>query len=279
MGLATSATILMSVLSTSRRIDISDISILGTGWLGLPLAKHLVAKGHSIKASARKRKRFSMLSSFKIQPYEVVLDTNVVYCQEFLDSKILIINIPSKNIVGFKDLVIAIEQSSIKKVLFVSSTSVYPELNRTIFEGDGLEDEDHLLRQTEKLFLNSTIFDTTIVRFGGLIGYERHPGFFFEKGKKINNPRSKVNLIHRDDCINIITKIIDLSIWGEVFNCCADTHPTKLDFYSQAARQVDNRVEVAADKNSLNYKIISNYKIKQMIDYEFKYSDLMAMTF
>jgi len=44
----------------------------------------------------------------------------------------LIINITSKNIPGFKQLITEIEKSEIEKVLFVSSTSVYDNLNQTI---------------------------------------------------------------------------------------------------------------------------------------------------
>ncbi len=67
---------------------------------------------------------------------------------------------------------------------------------------------------------------TTIVRFGGVIGYNRNSGKFFSKGSPVHNPDSNVNFIHRDDCIEIISQLVEQEVWGEVFNCCADTHPT-----------------------------------------------------
>ena len=55
---------------------------------------------------------------------------------DFLHAAILIINIPSKNISGFRRLVDEIEASEIDNVLFVSSTSVYKNVAKTITESD-----------------------------------------------------------------------------------------------------------------------------------------------
>lgn len=153
---------------------------------------------------------------------------------EFLNSDILIINITSKNLSGFRDLIKQIEISSIQKVLFISSTSVYQNLNREVSEDEQAEDRESPLWQIEQQFQASGRFQTTIIRFSGLVDSRRHPGRFFLNGRRIPQADAPVNLIHLQDCLGIIEAVIHQQAWGEVFNGCADTHPTKREFYSYA---------------------------------------------
>jgi len=220
-----------------------------------------------------------VLASAHTLPFILDIGELPANIQDFLRSTVLIVNIPSKDIEGFEKLVTEIERSEIERVLFVSSTSVYENTNTTITEADGAESMHHPLMTIENLFRDSDKFATTIVRFGGLIGYSRHPGRFFRGGKIVGNPDSGVNLIHRDDCVNIIDQIVARETWGEVFNCCADSHPTKREFYSQAARMLGAPAPVFAESDENACKIISNEKIKRVLDYSFLYPDLMAIRF
>lgn len=102
---------------------------------------------------------------------------------------------------------------------------------------------------------------------------------FFSKGGLVSNPDSNVNLTHRDDCIEIINQIVEQKAWGEVFNCCADTHPTKREFYTQAAKSMGLPVPGFEDSGPASFKIISNQKVKQHLNYNFLHSDLMNIKF
>lgn len=65
--------------------------------------------------------------------------------------------------------------------MFISSTSVYGNLNREITEEDETFPETEsgkALVKVEKLLRNEKEINITILRFGGLIGYERNPGNF-----------------------------------------------------------------------------------------------------
>ena len=99
--------------------------------------------------------------------------------QSFLKAKLLVISIPSKNIEDFEYLISEIEKSTIKKIIFISSTSVYP-LNNSITTEDS-PIHKNALSQIEQLFRVNANFKTTIIRFGGLIGFDRKPGRFFQK--------------------------------------------------------------------------------------------------
>ncbi|MES0490827.1 MAG: hypothetical protein ABUK01_12600 [Leptospirales bacterium] len=235
--------------------------------------------GHIVKASTTSTNRLPKLTSIKAEPFLLDIEKLPENIQTFLHADILIVNIPSKNPEAFRGLLKEIEKSEIESVLFVSSTSVYENKNKTISESDGEESTTSPLFTIENVFRNCDKIKTTIVRFGGLIGYNRNPGMFFSKGKLIRNPDSNVNLIHRDDCIKILAQIVEQEVWDEVFNCCADTHPTKREFYTQAAASTGNSVPEFAVSDTKSFKIISNHKVKQVLNYEFLEPDLMKIKF
>ncbi len=235
--------------------------------------------GAHVKASTTSKNRFPELACSKIEPFILNVGCLPNNLHDFLRSKILIINIPSKNVEGFSILVSEIANSAIEKVLLVSSTSVYKNANKTHYEADDEELSPSPLLKIENLFRKNTSFKTTIVRFGGLIGYKRNPGRFFDKGKFVANPEAYVNLIHRDDCIQIISQVIAQDIWGEVFNCCADSHPTKREFYTQAAKKIGAPTPDFENSGVKSFKIISNQKVKRTLNYEFLHPDLMEIQF
>lgn len=217
--------------------------------------------------------------SINAEPFIIDVKTLPNNIQDFLQTNVLIINIPSKDLEAFNNLAREIEKSEVEKVLFVSSTSVYENNNTTVSESDGQESSLSPLLTIENLFRNIGKIKTTVVRFGGLIGYSRNPGKFFRKGRLVHDPDSNVNLIHRDDCIEIISRIVEQKTWGEVFNCCADTHPTKREFYTHAAKSTGFPAPEFVNSDSSSYKIISNQKVKQILNYTFLHPDLMKIEF
>jgi nucleoside-diphosphate-sugar epimerase len=254
-----------------------SISILGSGWLGFPLAQQLISQGHSVKISTTSERRLPEFFPLKAEPFIINIDSLQDNIQNFLNSKILIINIPSKNIESFAKLLTDIEVSEVEEVIFVSSTSVYDYNNRTILESDGVESVSNTLFEIENLFRNSQKIKATILRFSGLLGYNRNPGRFFTKGSIVSNPDANVNFIHRDDCIEIITHIILQEVWNETFNCCADTHPTKREFYTQASKSIGLPAPSFDESSSNAFKIISNAKVKAHLNYTFLHPDLMKI--
>jgi len=163
--------------------------------------------------------------------------------------------------------------------LFVSSTSVYKNLNGEVIEDEQAEQLTSPLYQIEQLFRQNKSFNTTILRLSGLIGYSRHPGRFFRPGKSIEQADTPVNLIHRDDCIGIIQTIIEKQAWGEVFNGCADSHPSKREFYTYARRLLGLPAPECAAETTPAYKIVSNAKVKEKLAYQFIHPDLMQIKF
>lgn len=250
------------------------LSILGCGWLGTALASELISKGYTVKGSTTSKEKLTELKSIRVDPYLVDLSQRAINISKFLTSDILIIAIPSKSLVNFKHLKGQIEESEIKKIIFISSTSVYPNINGIATEETSIIKSP--LTEIESLFKSNKLFSCTILRFGGLFGYNRKPGNFI-KDDKINNPEGFVNLIHRDDCIGIIKKIIDTNTWNEVLNACADTHPKRSAFYQKEMKKLGKLAPILNLESLNEYKIVSNKKLKNLLDYTFKYANLMAL--
>jgi nucleoside-diphosphate-sugar epimerase len=252
------------------------ISVLGCGWLGMPLAFAFVRQGYSVKGSDTSGKKSDQLREGGVLPYFIHLNKAKNEISGFLESEVLILCVTSKNVDDFKNLIHQIEKSPVKKVLFVSSTSVYPTTNGIVTETSTVTDS--ALTEIESLFRSNRHFKTTIVRFGGLFGYDRKPGRFFPSGKKIDHPEGFVNFIHRDDCIGIISQILEKNVWQETLNACADTHPTRRAFYTNEVLKLGLK-EPEFNEYSLNeFKIVNSDKIKELLGYTFKHPDLLNHT-
>jgi len=261
-----------------------NISILGCGWLGLPLAKSLLEKGFLIKGSTTSLEKISLLEQTGILTFKIFLDENEIHgdVESFLEkSEILIIDIPPKlrgnrneNFVAkIQNLIPFIENAKVEKVLFVSSTSVYADDNSTITEAARPHPETEggkQLLETEKLLQNNKNFKTTIVRFGGLIGGNRHPVYFLSGKQNLENPETPVNLIHQTDCIEIIQAIIEHDCFGEIFNAVAPFHPSRKDYYTQKATEFGLAIpEFDTTKPSVG-KTINSIKVESVLNYTFQ---------
>ena len=266
----------------------TKISILGCGWLGLPLAKRLIEKGYSINGSTTSENKLPILKDAGINPFLIALESESVSetIHAFLaESEILIIDIPPKLravnpdsvkkvfVEKNKNLIPFVENSSVKKVLFVSSTSVYGDENDLITEDTTPNPETESGKQlllAEEILQKNQKFETTILRFGGLIGEDRHPVTSLSGKENLANADAPVNLIHQNDCISIIEEIINQSKWNDVFNAVAPFHPTREDYYTQkAVEQKLTLPQFSTEKSNIK-KVVSSTKIETLLDYRFK---------
>ncbi|PCI01635.1 MAG: NAD(P)-dependent oxidoreductase [Flavobacteriaceae bacterium] len=254
----------------------NSISILGCGWLGLPLAKHLISHNYGVKGSSRSLHKNALLKEKGITPYCIDLSNKATNFSEFLRSETLICVLPSKDIEGFQHLITHIEKSMVKQVLFISATSVYNAHPNPITENNATNNCD--LAIIEQLFLNKNTFKTTILRFGGLIGPKRNPGNFFKKGRLVKAPDSPVNMIHLDDCIHIIHQIILQKSWNTILNACTDSHPSKREFYRHMTHISHKETPNFDSETESLVKLISNEKLKKLLNYSFIHTDLMQLT-
>ena len=279
-----------------------QISILGCGWLGLPLAEALMEKGFLVKGSTTSSEKLSVIENLGIQPFWIVLESNNVSgdIETFLQgSKTLIIDIPPKlrgnpkeDFVGkIATFIPFIEKSEIENVLFVSSTSVYGDTSSFASAQDdtlSVTEETKTCPETEsgrqlvaveQLLQTNINFKTTILRFGGLIGEDRHPIRFLAGRKNIENPKAPINLIHQTDCIGIIMTILrqaqnDKWEWNETFNAVAPFHPSREAYYTQKAIDLGLDLPEFNDESPTFGKTILSTKVENVLGYTFSKPNL-----
>ena len=266
----------------------TQISILGCGWLGLPLAKTLLENDFSVKGSTTSNDKLSMLKNSGIQPYLISVseDEIVGNLTDFLEnSKILIIDVPPKlrgsekeNFVSkIRNLTPFIEKSDVENIIFISSTSVYGEDNLIVTEETELNPDTESgkqLVQSEQLLQSNPNFKTTILRFGGLIGEDRHPIKFLAGKTNIEKPNAPINLIHQDDCIGIILEITRQAqnnklVWNETFNAVTPFHPTRKEYYTQKAIEFNLPLPEFNSESLTFGKTIASSKVETILGYTF----------
>lgn len=263
--------------------DTKNISLLGCGWLGLPLAKYLLNNGHIVKGSTTSQEKMQSLTAEGIIPYKIQLFEEGIQgdISSFLDgNNVLIIDIPpglrkdpTENFIAkigrLKDYV---ERSSIEQVIFISSTSVFEDTgSMPVYteadtpNGKGVNSEQ--LTGTEKLILSDN-YNTSIIRFGGLFGPGRHPVNYLSGRKNIKDPNAPVNLIHLDDCIGLIDAIIDSGLTG-IFHGVNPDHPVKEAYYKEIAQTRSLALPEFDHRTASVGKIIQSVRVEEELGYKF----------
>ena len=271
------------------------ISILGCGWLGLPLAKSLLAKGYEVKGSTTSESKLEVLKNAGILPFQIQLEEYQIIgsIEDFLkETDVLIIDIPPglrREISSLEEMTFVnkirtlipfIEKSGIKKVIFVSSTSVYgdgfPIVEITEETKPNPDTESgKQLAIAETLLQSNLNFKTTVIRFGGLLGDDRHPAKFLAGRTNVENPEAPVNMIQREDCIGIIKEILkqvqhDNWEWNQTFNAVAPQHPTRKAYYHKKAEILNLPLPTFAEDSESKGKIISSEKVETILGYSFQ---------
>jgi len=277
----------MSVATNISMNNKATISIIGCGWLGLPLGAFLVENGFFVKGSTRQKEKLARLKENGISPFQINTGERLEGegIDLFFQSEILIINIPpgrhrsDVEKVHPKEIRKIIEKAGagiVRKIIFVSSIGVYGNSNRIVTEAvapDPSSKTGKALVQIEIFLLSYNQFQTTILRMAGLVGGERKAGQFLAGKKNVQNGAAPVNLVHRKDCIRVIYEIVNKEIWNEVFNVCSDEHPTRQEFYIQQAKKQGFEPPQFLEHDKPSFKIISNEKLKKKLGFEFHYPD------
>ncbi|WP_119969387.1 SDR family oxidoreductase [Shewanella japonica] len=273
----------------------NDIAIVGCGWFGLPLAKLLVEQGFNVSGTKRTAEGCASLLSHKINPFELDLSTindneleskAMTYAGLF-DADMLIVNIPpglrrgeSQYLTHVQRLISLIGERQYQRVIFISTTGVYPAIDKDMTENDAqvYDDKSAILLKAESQF--AAMNNSCILRFSGLIGPKRHPGKFFAGRENIAGGNVAVNLVHLDDCIQAVTSIVKATsahqAVNETYNLAAPKHPTRSEFYRYAAKHL-GLAEPSFNDDKQPSKVIVGDLICQQLAFNYIHSDPMLM--
>jgi nucleoside-diphosphate-sugar epimerase len=252
------------------------IGIIGLGWLGLPLAKSLLSKGHDVIGTTRTRSVGLSHERFSHVLFDPQLKKQAS-TGYFYDLEILILAFtPSKtdektyakDCVRILDLVPAT-----CKVILISSTSIYPQRDGVFNEADypAGAAKTNAIGYAE-LAVSSMLRDRlTIIRMSGLTGPKRYPVVAMAKSGKTYQAFDRVNLIHLEDAIGLIEYVIENKLWNKTINGCATEHPFKGAFYTEMALKLGIEAPVFEEKTR-SERIISNRHSLEL-GYRYTYPD------
>ena len=266
------------------------VSIVGCGWLGFPLAVHLLESGYGVvKGSTTSPEKLPELRKAGVDAHVAVLDPEAQghNWHQLLRADILIVDIPPRTSRQggdfyprqMQNLAALIENSLISEIIYISSTSVYPELSRVVVEEDVTnvdESASPFLVQAEQVMtsLRRKGRAVTVLRCGGLMGYDRIPGKYIRGKKDIATGDVPVNYIHRDDAVALITALMAQGIDDETYNGVAPEHPTRRSIYVKSCQDNGWELPTFVDPDSpASYKEVSSRKITQHLGFTFAYPD------
>jgi len=218
------------------------ISIIGCGWLGLPLSESL-KKEHEVEC-------FSRVDTKEDSP--------------FWQADTLIISINTKDNYLNTLQSIAERAKPSAYIILMSSTSVYREFDTEVDENSIIKDIK--LQREAELFLDEVRENILILRLGGLMGDDRISG----KWKSISTfSDGPVNYIHKQDVINITKRFIELEKKG-VFNLVAPLHPLRSEIHKKNCEKFG--FELSSFEGKTKRVVISDKLVKEL-NYKFIYPD------
>ncbi len=263
------------------------INLLGCGWLGYPLALDLISRGFIVKGSTTSPEKIPVLKASGIDPILVQFDQYHPEpdLTELLDGDILIVSVPPgrRNVEGPDNykrmgeiLSSQIPGSSISKLIFISSTSVYSDSNSVLTESSEISPQTtsgKIIAEIEKSLLALPI-QVIILRLAGLFGPGRSPGRFFSGKTNIPNGFAPVNMIHQEEAISLINSLIDSNTSKGIYIGSTPSHPTKEEFYTLATR-LDKLTEPEFIAEKLNWKIVESERVEKELGFSYRFPNLL----
>lgn len=263
------------------------ILIVGTGDIGGHLAESLVQQGHDVWGIRRSNKPVAegvTVISADVADAETLIDLPTE-----LDIVVYSVASPvfSKEgyhnyyVKGLKNILKAVKDQSPKRVIFVSSSSVYHQMDGEWVD-ETSETKPSSFAGKEMLAaeeaLKAANVPSTSVRFTGIYGpgrtrmieQARHGGYCDPE------PAVWTNRIHRDDCIGVLNLLINKSLAGETLDnlyLATDDEPAPLfdvlEWMKDRIGEVDPDNDVGEVSRRANRRC-SNKRLRAL-GYEFKF--------
>ncbi len=269
------------------------VAIVGLGWLGMPLAMALTARGWQVTGSKTSPDGVDAARRCGIEAFQLVLTPELECEAEELDALMavdaLVVTLPaSRTVKGGEDYMQAVQNvvdtalaKKVPRIIFTSSTSVYGSGEGVMKETSPLQPETvagKTLVELENWLHDLPGTSVDIVRLAGLVGPNRHPGRFLAGKTGLENGGHAVNLVHLDDVVDAIVLLLQTPKGGHIYNLCASKHPSRDSFYPSVSKQLELEPPTFIDEpERSNGKVIDGSKIVSELGFEYTYDDPMKM--
>ncbi|WP_298144270.1 hypothetical protein [Flavobacterium sp.] len=212
-----------------------ELLIIGFGWLGQNYA--LANKLHFERIIGIKRSaalRYQLDAKTNVYALDLFSDNLSNSISEILKSAShIIIALPPSSAKIPEDYLILLEKLKTTilsigiKTIFISSIGA-----GSLFQSEG----KILLEQSEIVFLENSLFK--VLRFGGLIGTDRHPVLSLARSNSAINGADLVNLISIEDCCGTIDFLFNnFSSLPKLLTAVSPYHPAKVEYYNKSSAE------------------------------------------
>jgi len=113
--------------------------------------------------------------------------------------------------------------------------------------------------------------DVTILRLGGLMGYDRIAGKY--TAGKVLTSDSRTNYIHRDDVLGVIESMMEQNVRSEIFDIVAPKQSSKKKIFAKNAKRFGFK-ETEFLRGDTKGKVLSPTKLCDVLGYVFKKEDV-----
>ena len=185
------------------------ISIYGGGWVGAPLAFKLALADFAVRVSASTVHPQAAHPNIKVLGFRAEPDMSVENWTSMNDAEVQIWAIPPRRKKNAEENYLKILQEwvdnlplkQVKKIIFLSSTSVYSNVSDTVDENAEIN-EDSLMAKAEAI-VSAAKVPSVILRLAGLMGGDRYVAKYFS-GKRNDGANCPINYVHKDDVVALI---------------------------------------------------------------------------
>lgn len=270
-----------------------SVAIIGLGWLGLPLAKHLQASNWQVIGTKRNDVDVKTMHHQGISAVKLILTPDLkgepVDLAQLFNVHHLVINVPpSKAFTDLGDYTQAVKnivntaiKHTVKHIVFIGSTSIYPNKAGIFNENCTLDPDNEVgiaLKDLQKwLFTLDVPIACDVLHLAGLIGEQRHPVKFLAGRAGLAQGNQPVNLIHQYDCLRAIELLLNHVSGKRVYNLVATQHPPKGDYYVTMAKLLGFEPPDYLYSDNDIQRIIQGNKIVQELGFSYYYADPYQM--
>lgn len=271
-----------------ENVAIKKVAIVGLGWLGMPLALALKARGMEVVGSKTTPDGVDAARMAGIECYPLEI-TPEMACDaddlaQLLDVDALVITLPARRtpegsrlyLHAVQLLVDSALAHQVKRIIVTSSTAVYGDQPREVDEESPLDPVTHsgqALAELEVWLHRLPNIAVDILRLGGLVGQDRHPGRFLAGKTGIKNGSHGVNLVHQDDVIAAIHVLLSRPGGNRTYNLCAPQHPQKQAFYRSAAERLGLTPPQFDAHDGSAGKIVDGSRICRELGFTYQFPD------
>jgi nucleoside-diphosphate-sugar epimerase len=270
--------------------------VIGCGYVGTPLAKRLVELGHEVWGVRRTPESAGELEKIGVKPFAA--DISQAGALDALPGNFdWVVNLVSSDkggpaeyrqvyLEGNRNLIEWARQHPVKKIVYTSSTSVYAQNDGSSVKetspAEPATETSQILLEAEKLLLAAApAIPSVILRVAGIYGSDRGHLFkqYLKTETKIPGQGARIiNMIHRDDLVEVIIAALKNGRAGEIYNVVDDEPVSLLHFYRWLSETLGKWMppfapeeEAPERKRALTSKKVQNRRMKVELGAQLKY--------